>query len=577
MKKCLNCGRECLDTDKFCLSCGTPLASEATPETEAAGSGAEVVGEQAAQTQEAPAQAAPVQAAQTSSGSKVDDKVKEVIGKVKALPAKTLGIIGGAAAVVILLIIIIACSGGSKCSFAQVKEDAYFAIYSDLEETVMFANSKGKIVEFSEDNIYDLTRNMDGSIIAFTINDEDALYVMNGAKDPVEVETDVIAFYMSDSGNGIAYLTDYDYIYQTGTLYLYDVAKKKSTKIDTDVYTSGIAISPDGKTVAYVKEYSILADSFKSYVSINGKDPESFTKSAIPFAVADGAKYIYYRKNSDVYVQKKADDSSKVKLASDISTSFKCFFNEDYSQMLYNYDGNTYYSKNCKDKVLVAKRTVNSIIIRTMWATRSIDSNFFTGTTLTTDDFKNLVINFEGSLYYITNSMETEKIVSSYSRVNISDDGNSIIYSNNDSLYYVKNLKKSREAVEIAEDIDLDYFVASADMSYVYYRDNDDTLYYKKGTGKAKKIADDVYSMVMDYDNDVVFFLVDYDDYGELYYSKKGGSKKAVKSGSETYSLRWNNDNIYFLVDGDSEYDLYYQTGKTSFKLLLKDVYSTLN
>lgn len=109
----------------------------------------------------------------------------------------------------------------------------------------------------------------------------------------VFVAENVLQALISDDGRRIAYIQQSD---GGGSLYLYDHRRGKTTLLDNSVRTDNrvtrFALSPDGKTVAYCRADGEGTD-FTGMVWSGGKYHE-LGRNRSPIAVADGMSHLYY-------------------------------------------------------------------------------------------------------------------------------------------------------------------------------------------------------------------------------------------------------------------------------------------
>ena len=275
----------------------------------------------------------------TECGKSVDGS-QESSGKEKKslldfLPAglnkKVVGI-AAAALVVVLLVIVIASSGGSDWSFYIADGELNFTDFSgkpfqvtdDLlgdsglsagDVTVDFAYGLGYFVSLSKDGkhvIYPDKLTGGGST--------DLYYRRVGKenKDPVKLDSGVLAYWVNDKFDIVTYVKGED-----GTLYQHDL--KEKVKIADEV--DDLYVSDDGKEIYYTDSEGGL------YYVKSGKEPEKLDSDVDTMeGTSDDFDVIWYEKDTDLF--KKEQGKDKVKVASDI---------EDVIQ-IYE-DGKAYYCK----------------------------------------------------------------------------------------------------------------------------------------------------------------------------------------------------------------------------------------
>ena len=117
------------------------------------------------------------------------------------------------------------------------------------------------------------------------------------------------------------------------------------------VFSPSLAISPDGKTVAFViiddGEHVEYMDRYMGFIWSNGELHE-LGRRTFPIAVSDNAEYVYYNTDTNVlYVQAGVDANDVVKLGDGMNTRFYfLYFNKDLSQLVYICDSKVHLSRN---------------------------------------------------------------------------------------------------------------------------------------------------------------------------------------------------------------------------------------
>ena len=527
MVVCKSCGYKG-DNGKFCPQCGTPL-EESVPE---------FVVEEVQEEKE------PESATETQVAAKPE---KEKAPK-KPLNKKLIATIAVVAIVVIAAITLLRMFTGGKSGFDTLGDDA--VNFMQTEEAIKIFTADGKMIEGPECDYYSGEAiSMDSSKVIL-ISDDEELYLLT-KKGFVEIDSDVANAKISTTGAGIAYIKDCDdYDNGCGDLYVYDVEKEKSTKIESGVFASGYVISPDGKTVAFID------DNERCHLFVKGEEQGDGVKGAKPLAVSNGGKYLYYGKNDNIYVLPKKKDAEKLASSAD-----QIVFNKDFTQMMYSYNGKTYFCNEGKeaDETVTTKGSCRVVVptngLYQSYTASIYDYSSVSVTVLGTEKLSNLVCRIDDGLYYITKDMVAEKIVSSYNTAQVSEDGNSLIYYKGEDLYKVKNLKKSLEAEEIASDLYMRSFNATPDLSKVYYYDTEEEEIVVFNGKKTVTIYDDDYSGMVVAGNNL-YFLGDYDDdeeVGTLYVSKDGKEKQKVSSSDEVNGMVLMNGKVFYYVEEDDE------------------------
>lgn len=554
---CKNCGAPLAEGSIFCPMCGTnnapdagaaqdntPAAKQPQENTEAnaasdnnaaesqttAGNNAQPVNNTTAQDNSNPAPAQP-QAQKTDAGSKIADSVKK-------FGAKKTGIL--AAVIVVVIILIAAFSGGSSKAVAVDKKSA-----TSVGDGY-FIDADGNTKEFDE--VYSVYTSSDLSATLYADYDGD-LYVVDDKLGTEKIGSDVTSVLVGVNGAYVAYLENEDDDYYHQTLYIYNVSKKKSSKIDTDVSGDYLTISTSGQSVAYEKDYD--NGEFDTYVAGYSKAPEKIAKSdARPVAVSDNGKKAYYIDQDRTLYYFNGKDKSKV--TSEVGYSFLA--NSDLSEFLFTKDGDTYFCKPGKDEEKLAKTEVYNVIYpQNCYASYIGESTV----ALLNDTIKGQVVyGADGKLYWVNKkATELVKIDTSVSSVLMSDDGSAVVYVSNNKVYKVSRFKEDLEPELLFDEEDVYYVVASTDLKKVYaYSYAEQTLYYIKNSKKAVTISDEAESVAFNNVDGKVYFVAD----EELYEAKTSdSSKKKVSIDGDVYSVSASTKGVMAFAEDGGDYTCY--------------------
>jgi hypothetical protein len=560
--KCQSCGHENEEGVRFCAACGQK-APENQPE-------AAQQQQQAPENQPAPVQPPPMQPMPEYQPAPAAAK------PASALPIKKILLFAVPAVIIVLLLAIVVpnllnCSGSSG-----VKDSIYF--FSDGDSIIVSGNNNAKF-SIDGESVRSTQRSMDGSkaviLTDYDYDDGGTLWLVT-TNSYTKISDDVLAYQLSDSGSTVVYFTNYDDDDYTAELYSYDTAAKKSTRITDSAmfegggYMTGVCISPNGKTVAYISDYNIEKDSLAGYIKSEGKNAEKFGDNMFAaVAVSDGAKHIYYAKmNKDgggsLHVRSGRNDN---RIIADLSSSASLLLNRDYSQAIFNLDGKAYITQNGGERAKVGNSAINSIILPRGSQARSIGGDTGGVTVYGVGSFANVLVSTGDGIFFIDRQFEASKISGSaaYNGRSISKDGKSLLYiTTNDNLSVIDPANPSAERKELAKKVDA--FVASGDGKLIYYVNEDEELWCIKGNGTPVKISDDVaYNyLALAYNGNKVFFLVDYSysNGGTLYYSDNGGKRVKV-AGADDVSRVWATPaNIFYTTVDD---DVYRSNGGEKF------------
>lgn len=567
---CSKCGQECADDIKFCTNCGEELVAETQAEnvTEAV---VEVVEDSVVKEV-------------SENVSKEKENVKEdkkdrkpLFGNVNENMSKMIMIGAAAVAVLVVLIIVIAALGSKGVSYMKVSEKSVYEI-EKRDGDLYAVYTDGKQVKLDDENAYNETYSMDGSVVAYQ-NEDDELVIIREGKVIATGIDEAKGIVVSNEGDTIAYFTDcedatyYDAYYErersikVGTLNLYDVKKKSSIEIAEEVVVYSAVLSPDGRTVAYVAEYE-ATDDFRGFYSIGGKDPVEVGKEKRVFAIADKAKYVYYTDLDRVYVMKKNNEE---KLASDLR-DVEVMMNADNSEILFFMDGKTYISVKGGEKKKIAGTEFTRVVLEDDAASGGQTLNKENGTIeilyTGVDTFaeKLLYSYYSDEIYFVMKKFEAEKLASNVYQYVVAEDGESLVYRNDSDVVKVTKFDKGGEKQVIASKAYPLKIYADGDLKHVYILNYESELYYVEKK-KGKKVADDVTSAVVSSDGTYCYYIVDEED---LCYSKNGGKEKELLTVDDgDLYLTKEKGNVYVEVSEDDVYSLYNMDGKK-----MKEIYS---
>ena len=566
---CEFCGHTNEPGARLCARCGADLES----------------GQKSAQNQQP-------QTYQQAAGRPADEEYENTrrspVSPIKpAAPTKKILMVAIPAAVIVIALILVASALGGSGGSALKNHIEFF---SDKGEAILSGNNNDK---FSIDgNIASKQVSLDGSKAAaltdFTRSGGTLWFITpSGA---AKVADDVFAYKLADSGDGVAFFTEYDEKIDEAALYLYDTSGKKAALITDKAYFDGtwtmpgVAISPNGRSVGYIMDYDERNYEFTGYVKIDGKNPDKVGDEMFAVAISDGGKYLYYRKvdvktgEASLHVRSGRNEFRLVPDASNV----QMMLNKDYSEVLLSvYDGDrrTFISRKGGERERISGAAILSLVVPRGAQVRNCEN-----------EFSNIVINVivygksalsdfvavtdEGLAYYNKN-LEANRIAASsnyaYS-AEISNDGKTLNFVNNSNrLSSIDPTVPGAERKEIEKGIRA--FVSSGDGKSLYYVNDDDELYYVSGSGTQTLIAEEVYSgsLTMSLSSNRVFFLMDYRSNrgGELYWSNNGRRRTKVSGADEVMAL-WSTPTNIFYISRDNE--LFRSNGNEKFALFHENV-----
>lgn len=584
---CGKCGHECVEDVRFCTNCGAELVAEVQEEkvTEEVVEVAEEVPEAKEEVKEEAEEIAVAKeeivadAEEATSGEKEKKSFKQLFGNMNENAKKYITICAVCVAVWVLFLIVICVRGSKDESYMKISEKSIFAI-EKREGNLYALYTDGEQVMLADDNVYDQTYSMDGSVLAYRNDDDELVIIKEGTVITTGIDGaegilfsnggDVLA-YFTDCERATYYNADYDYedTVKVGTLNLYDIKKKSSIEIAEAVVVDSAVLSPDGKTVAYVAEYE-ATDDFKGFYSVKGKKPVEVGKEKRVFAIANKAKYVYYSDVDRVYVMKKNEDE---KLAGDLN-DVEVMMNADNTEMLYFVDGKTYITVKGGEKKKVAGEELTRVILEDDAAIgeQGIEKERgeieVTYTGVDTFEGKLFYSYYTDEIYYMMNKFETEKLASATYQYAQAEDGETLVYRNGADVVKVTKFDKGGEKEVIASNAFPQKIYADGDLKHIYLLNQESELYYIQNNNKGKKIADDVTSAVISSDGRYCYYIVDGE---EFCYSKNGRKEKELRVVEDGELYVTKEGGIVFVgISEDNVNTVYRMEGKK-----MKEIYSS--
>lgn len=428
-----------------------------------------------------------------------------------------------AAALVFAMTFVIGGAGASN------RKDILFGDLGNNAQAI-FINSKGETKEIEGVSDYNnIIFSGDLKSAVYITDAYSSLYYIDCRLKPVKIADRALTVQFCLTGDNLAYTTVDD----AGgcSLYIYNVKRKKSTKISSDIYSHYICLSPSGKSVAYIKSYS-GEYSNEMYLYSGGKESTRVgADGCVPMAVSDNGKNFFYVKqrsgyddDSSIYDLQYYNGTNSVQLAEDIG-NHKMYTNRSVSELLFYKDSATYYistgmekPKNVCDHYIYR---VDSDMVAYMWNPASV-----------TYDLDSLLYAFyweygsfrwlsDTGAWTIGSSDETGDHA-------VSEDGHTLLYLDGGALYRARGTATNGARSELVyEGLGAVGLVTSDDLSHVYLITADDGLYYYGTGGRVSKISDNLRSswdVAYSEIDDKIYFLED----DNLYSVSKAGRKKLV-------------------------------------------------
>lgn len=398
--------------------------------------------------------------------------------------------------------------------------------------------------------------NKDNTVHAYLNSDGELFFIDDNLK-PVSIADEVTSFKMSYSGDYVAYLINDEEDYDNQTLYLYDVKKDNSVKIDTNVYPYGLVLSPNGKYVSYIKDYEGSSDN-TLYLAGIGKEKQKIDKDgSYPIAINDNGKYLYFINSSDgsnikLYCY---NGKENLKIAKNVSDSF--FFNESISELVFVRDGDGYfYTPSMSDPVKICSKSISGFYNGNEEAIEDYASGRY-GVIYTKKSLKDSLFMAGGQVFWLNKTgTDSVKVCDSDMVAAIAADGKSLLALNKGALYKFNSFSENMDPKLVCQyEDDITYVIASDDLSQIYVVTEEDELYYVKSASKLERISNDfnykTYRIAYNESAKMIYYVED----GDLYSAgKTAKSKKLVMEDSTNVMAL--GDGIVFAVD--DEYTMYY-------------------
>ena len=467
------------------------------------------------------------------------DVFGDLLNKVKSFDYKALLkdpkklIIPAAAVAAVLVLVILVSIIGAAGGKANTPKTGYYALEVDDEYILL---QDGKIVEESLEDVYIYTSSMDGTVAVYECDGE--LFTIRGGKS-VSITDDWYDMRLSVNGD-VLLVVDSDDV-----LTSYNTKNGEATEIAEEV--EWFCVSPDGKSVAYL----VYDDGDYITYLYKGKKSVELGEDLVPIAVSNGAKVIYCIDDSKGSLCTVDTKGNTEKIANDVYEN-AFYMNADHTQMIFQADGKWYATVKGGEKIKLTS-DYDFSILGYQYNAAFIDYYEDLYFTYPTNDLRNCFVVLDSDIAWMNNKWELTKAAKNVEEAYVSADGKTLVFLKDNGKLQKVTSSKLDKPVELAEDVWS--FMTNSDCSAVYYINEDDELFYQKGTGKAKKVSDDVDGGIVTA-GDVCLFSSD----EELYSAKNGGKK--VKISDEIHDIDISGTTIYLWTD--------YDDGEFTFSVLTK-------
>jgi len=481
-------------------------------------------------------------------------KIKPLLSKVKPLFSRVLPFVqknrlilvgaGGVLALVLSICILVSLCSGSDYIIC---ENA-LSVSVENDEVLVLWNDKAIETDIEADALVSSTTNLQGTMLV-GLTDDGTLFLARKRHVNVVAEN-VIDFRLSDEGTGIAYVTKDD---NDCKLYLYSVSNKKNTVADEDysMMLGGMALSPDGKMLAYFDQ----TEDGTALMCFSGKKSIRITDEKVTLVgLSNGGKYIYVTGLDDehqmtLYVCNRKGDMEKIHTCG--NSVF--YFNADHTQILFYDNEKSHISTKGKEAKNICSGMVSPL---TAPGTLGTISKMEAITITVTDLYDKIYITLDkdgNNLWNIQkNANKSTKLATNGSGWKMSSEANYIYYLNQRSelcmLKISHGAKASDKAKVLAENVQR--FVVTSNRKRVYFISNGG-LYScngQNGDDKTTIASHSVSDLLVLNDKNVVYYIMD----GDGYACNNG--EKGTKVISDALFFRSYPNGVVYGFDEDAVY-----------------------
>lgn len=420
-----------------------------------------------------------------------------------------------------------------------------------VDSETRFYKSSGEFDEFDHDGIY-AKYSLDYSTAAF-YDGENSLFIYR-EDEFIEIEEDVLSYYLSPNGKKIAYTVELDGI--NAELYVYDVTSKEAVLISDEVlyfddnsddYTMyNVVFSADSKYISFVADYDPKDGDYYSYICKIGNEPVEYKKNTVILGMSKNKKLIYESKYDqddyvyDFYVTK---NDKSIKLISNEEALF-IVFNKNQTQAIFYKNEKTYFSENGNEEVKLDNEEIYNTWDLVAYTYESMLGEIFV-IVYGYDDLSKVVYKGDDALYYINSEYKADKIVKDVDYYTISKDYRSIIFIEDDSIVLIDDVTVGDEVkLDIRDGVE-EYYTTE-DLDTIYYLTDEQELYlYNKK--KSVKVGDETDQVVINRKTGVLYYISD-----EELHQVKGSKVEKISLDDDVIEVDiYNNIVVVKVKDGD--------------------------
>jgi hypothetical protein len=234
-----------------------------------------------------------------------------------------------------------------------------------------------------------------------------------------------------------------------------------------------MAVSPDGKTVAYTTQSDLAAFYW------DGKETFLLGYDITPVAIANNGRFVYYARGNTLYAQRGANADTRTRLgelthSNDLPLLGQAIvFNKTLSQAMYTPDGRTYISRRAGEREILPGKLTNFLLPYRSYAVNNFSNTYY--------------LNTEGDVIHINRRHQANTVAGGVSHAVISSNGRQITYLKDHTLF---KQKSGNEPIRLTANT-IVAFTGTANGDAVYFMDNEGGLFYQKGEQSPVLINDD--------------------------------------------------------------------------------------
>ncbi len=364
-------------------------------------------------------------------------------------------------------------------------------LYNESEDETLIIDGDSVYEKIIDGEAFLRQTSVDGEVVLIE-DEDDTIYIFDG--ELKRIADDVDGAMLSDNGSSVVYADDED------VLFFYDGGESKKILADASSMSS-LAISPDGKCVAYVDDGDL-----KLYDGDSKRVVEDVKRV---YGVSNGAKLIYYVDENNSLRVLKGDENIK------LGEVGGAVFNADLTQILFACGDDCYISQNGAEKVKISETGILSFV----------SYGKIVNSSLPVKTFGNMYfLDNEDTLWYMDGDFDVAKVKDGVKSCFVAKTNSKVVYylDDNNRLHRGDEGYNS-EFVRVGKNVQA-YFITS-DGDACYYVDEDDKLFYAKGEEEPVKISGYIDEIVMTHDDYVIFGVAN----EGIYYSRNGSEKKNIK------------------------------------------------